>query len=287
MKVTIVGRGKVGTGLFHWCSECRVDVGLVSASEFVSQCSSKLRALAESNHASTEDSEIHVAILAVPDGAIEDVAEKLHRCFDVLFHCAGSLGPEAFGALLSQRSGFGVLHPLISFASKEHPPPRRSPAFAIAGDDKARFVAANLVSTLGGIALTNERGESILGPRYHAAAALLANGAVALAFLARGILDSLEVEESVANAALAALLESVTHNVALQGVPAALTGPIARGNVDTVSAHLQSLSDSKELTRAYAMASELILQAAQKAGLDEKSAGAIETLLLNSRKLEA
>jgi len=74
---------------------------------------------------------------------------------------------------------------------------------------------------------------------YHAAAGLLANGAAALAGAASELLENSGVSPRPAARMLGALLGSVADNVSRLGLPAALTGPVRRGDARAVARHLE------------------------------------------------
>ncbi|MEM9074249.1 MAG: DUF2520 domain-containing protein, partial [Myxococcota bacterium] len=103
MKVVIVGRGRVGKGLSAALRASDLEVSLRSGR-------TTLRGI-----------DPDVVVLAVPDAAIADVAARIAPATSkacVFLHCAGSLGPAAFGAI--DRPG-GAMHPLVSFANPSKP----------------------------------------------------------------------------------------------------------------------------------------------------------------------
>lgn len=277
-RVVIVGRGRVGAGLASWFRSVGALVDLLEGRAPVPR--------------DTEDenlSDARAVILAVPDGAVEHVASQFLNQFPdqsqarpALLHCAGSLGVEAFGSARASTKGLGVFHPLISFATPSAPPPLHRPTFAIAGDEKARAVACELAATLGGSTLAAEDGTSIVGPAYHAAAAMTANGTAALALLSRGILSALGLRESASHVALASLLRSVAHNLETLGMPDALTGPVMRGDVAAVAKHREALAalgkPDAQLVRSYDEVGRIVLAAAREAGLEQARADELARL---------
>ena len=76
---------------------------------------------------------------------------------------------------------------------------------------------------------------------YHAAAGLVANGAAALAAGGVELLEAAGVDAKTAAAMLGPLLRSVAENVARLGLPAALTGPVRRGDAAGLERHLETL----------------------------------------------
>jgi predicted short-subunit dehydrogenase-like oxidoreductase (DUF2520 family) len=114
------------------------------------------------------------------------------------------------------------------------------------------------------------------GPAYHAAAALVANGAAALAHAGVDVLVALGIERREAARTLAGLLRSVADNVAHVGVPDALTGPIARGDAATVRLHRAALARlGKDELAAYDAVAPVIVRTASDAGLPNAGVHAI------------
>ena len=188
-----------------------------------------------------------VAVLAISDTAIGEVAERLlaehlitHAT--VLLHTAGALAPEeAFSRLRPLVGGAGLLHPLRSIAGGPEDERFEGTVFAVAGDESGRRAALSLVAALSGTPL-DLASEALA--RYHAAAVLASNHTLALASAAVGLLVGEGLDRRAAEQAIASLIGSSAKNVATLGLPAALTGPLARGDVATIEKHLAALPES-------------------------------------------
>ena len=83
---------------------------------------------------------------------------------------------------------------------------------------------------------------------YHAAAALCATGAVALAQASARLFahamtlgDDKLASEFVHSQLTSALLQSAAHNIREQGAERALASPLLRGDTQTVQAHLEAM----------------------------------------------
>jgi predicted short-subunit dehydrogenase-like oxidoreductase (DUF2520 family) len=116
---------------------------------------------------------------------------------------------------------------------------------------------------------------------YHAGAAVASNHAVALFDEALALFEAAGVPRKEAHAPLAALIVGTAANIAAAGVPAALTGPIARGDVDTVRRHLDAIrAAAPDLVESYvAMAKRTLVVARAKASIAPEHAAAIARLL--------
>lgn len=257
LTVRIVGRGRVGRGLARKMKDAGVDVQL-------SPGRSAPRATREMP-----------TILAVPDPAIPTVAESIEvEPGAVVLHCSGRLSPEVLRTM--EGAKVGAMHPLVSFADPKKPPELTGTAFVIDGDRAAMAVARKIAKACGARPLALK----LHGPAYHAAAALAANGAAALAAIAVRLLRALGSNERDAQRAIGALIRTVGENVATIGVPDALSGPVVRGDHATVQAHREALSTlDADALEAYDAVAPAILQCAVAAGLDEEAAAAVERAL--------
>ncbi len=186
--------------------------------------------------------DVELVLLCVPDGSVAEVAAEIvpdERC--VVAHCAGSLTLDVL-ALHPRRAS---VHPLVSLPSPSIGAERlRGAWFGVAGDP----LGARVVSDLGGRAVSppeEHRGE------YHAAAVVASNHLVALL----GQVERIAASVGVPLDAYLDLASGSLGNVAELGPAAALTGPVARGDWDTVRAHLVALApDEREAYLALARA---------------------------------
>lgn len=228
-RVLVFGRGKLGRALATRLSARGVQVSLRAGARARPEPRAKTRKPART-----------VYLLAVPDGSIATVAERIAPGLsprDVVLHCAGSRDLSVLDAAARTGAATGVLHPLVSFASRRKPPALAGATFVAHGAPHALRAARWLCRELEAHCLV----APITGPAYHAAAALLANGSAALAYSAQRILVELGLTPRSAQRALAGLLATVADNVHALGVPAALTGPVSRGDRATVRSHVRAL----------------------------------------------
>lgn len=251
MRVCIVGRGKVGRSLSRALDDASVEHALVAA---------------QKQRAPFPAAQLYV--LAVPDAHILEVATRLAEHAprgSSVVHCAGARDVRELAALSARGVHVGVLHPLVSFAAKRSGTSLVDTTFITFGDPRAIAAARRLCTLLGARCV---RLAAPPGPAYHAAAALVANGAAALTHAGVRILRELGFPPRAAERALAGLLSSVAVNVREVGVPAALTGPVVRGDVATVKRHLAALGAlDRALQQAYAAVQPVIIDSAVQAGL--------------------
>ncbi len=150
-------------------------------------------------------------------------------------HVAGALGPEVLAPLRDAAVAIGQMHPMASFASRKHPPRLVGVHVLVDGDPLAVRRASLLARALD---MRPRHLPTVDRDLYHAAAGLLANGAAALASVAADLLVAAGVPRRQVPSVMGPLLGTVSRNVERLGLPRALTGPVRRGDVETVRRHL-------------------------------------------------
>lgn len=186
-----------------------------------------------------------IVLLAVADDAVDSVARALfqeghlHKR-QTLFHCGGAKAARV--ALVSLPDAFcvGTLHPLVAVPDGVRGA-RLLPLsyFALEGDEEAIHVGESIVNEIGAKSFQLSGDQMCL---YHAAAVMASNHTVSLWHHAKLVLQEAGIEEMAATEVLLPLLKSTLENVATQGLPDALTGPVRRGDVQTIRRHLDELS---------------------------------------------
>jgi len=224
-----------------------------------------------------------IVILAVPDSALAEVAYDLSRYGEgppgcVVLHLAGALSTEALAPLHSVGYPVGSMHPLQAIADPWHSGDRPiGAAYAIAGEPAAVNAARRLVNELEGLALVIPPQAR---PVYHASAVVASNYLIALLAFAVRLMMEAGVSESDSIEALVPLMKGTLDNLEKLGVAHALTGPIARGDADTIRLHLTRLSEHDR--KLYCGLGLELLRVARAAGLDPDKANELEALLERS-----
>jgi predicted short-subunit dehydrogenase-like oxidoreductase (DUF2520 family) len=186
--------------------------------------------------------DVELAILAVPDDAIEAVASTM-RLYSgqALVHTSGLLGPEVLTPAVAAGSQIGAFHPLVSFTSdlERSVAAIKGSTIALEGDDRLIGLLADLAGALEAVPVRLPRGSK---PAYHAAAVLASGGLVALLDAVVTLGAAAGMDERGALAVYGRLVEQTLANARAIGVKAALTGPIVRGDSGTVETHLQAMA---------------------------------------------
>jgi len=220
-------------------------------------------------------------LIAVPDDALSSVAEAVAGAGmkdGACLHTCGTRGPEALAVLAAQGVSCGALHPLQTVASPEQGlSALPGAAFAVTGEGPAAAWAQRIVALLDGLVL---RIPAERRPLYHAAAVMASNYVVGLIDAAVMLMGAAGVEEDRALRALAPLVRASSMNALTLGPLKALTGPIERGDVETVSLHMQALAETSAPVREfYRSAGLYVVTLARRKGLPAASARKLEELL--------
>jgi len=223
-----------------------------------------------------------ILLLAVPDDAIGDAAESISTApLDgvVVLHCSGLRDRRALAVLEGRARGLGSFHPLQTLAGDSEAAGRLHAAFAVLeGDDNAVAAGRTLATALEMEALVLEAAQK---PRYHAAAVIVSNYTVTLAAVAAKLAREAGVPAEAASRLFLPLLAGTGKNLELLGPASALTGPIRRGDVGTIEAHLAALSE--EDRQLYAVLGLRAVELAREAGLDPQRAALLTSRLQASQ----
>jgi predicted short-subunit dehydrogenase-like oxidoreductase (DUF2520 family) len=219
-----------------------------------------------------------VVVLAVPDDALVAVAEELSsvlRPGQVVVHTSGRHGLDALSAATRVGARPVALHPAMTFTGSALDLGRGC-AMGLTAGPAERELAEDLAVALGGTPVWIDDADRV---RYHAALSHGANHLVTLVAQARDLLQGIGAGAEAAQI-LRPLLEAALDN-ALELGDAALTGPVARGDVTTVRAHVDALASEPRSTHdAYvAMAHATAERAARDGRLRPEVATAVESAL--------
>jgi predicted short-subunit dehydrogenase-like oxidoreductase (DUF2520 family) len=260
----VFGAGKVGRALHHALKKSKWSVTLRAARKGLP------------NKPIAAD----VVILALRDKQLAETVETLRASHGidrraVVVHVAGALRSDVLAPLRGVCAGVAQMHPMISFASCTYFPTLDRGNVHVEGDAVAVKRATRLARAIG---MTPRHFPKLDPVGYHAAAALLANGAAALAAQAAEVLVASNVPRKDAPKLLGPLLRSVAENVENLGFPEALTGPVRRGDPAAIERGAQTLAarapDALGLYRAAVLAQVPLARALGE--VDEASLDAIE-----------
>ena len=217
--------------------------------------------------------DVDVVILAVRDDAITPLAAALAKSRSVaerqvVLHLSGVQGQEALGPLVPTRAALGSLHPLQTIVEPELAPERLQGAWAaVEGMPRAIEASERIAQDIGMHPFQIATKSKAI---YHAGAVFASNYLVVVEAVAQRLLRHAGLSDADAWAALRPLVAGTIENLSRHEPREALTGPVVRGDTETIARHLRSLAvDDAKLYRALGRAA---LELAQKQGMDVKTA---------------
>ena len=210
--------------------------------------------------------EVELIILAVPDDVIAPLAQGIRMYGgQAMIHTSGALGVDVLQPAMAAGTQIGTFHPLVAFADTERAVAGLNGAtVAIEGDDQLAALLAKMAERIGAHAVRLAPGSKAA---YHAAAVLAAGGFIALldAIVELGSVAGLDEAGSLA--IYGPLIEGTLGNARALGVRAALTGPMTRGDVGTLAAHLAAMAaHAPDALELYAAAAQREIVLARERG---------------------
>ncbi|HEX5695367.1 MAG TPA: Rossmann-like and DUF2520 domain-containing protein [Acidimicrobiia bacterium] len=181
-------------------------------------------------------------LIAVNDAAIEEVARRLAGVLDsipVAAHVSGFTPVSALEPLAAAGAATGGFHPLQTLPDPERGAAALAGAFVgIGGHPHAQAVLTQLARSL---EMRPFPLSDASRPRYHAGASAASNFVVTALATAGDLMSAAGIEPGVARP----LVEQAVANV-YDDLASALTGPVARGDVATVSGQLAAARETSD-----------------------------------------
>ena len=269
LKVGVIGAGRVGTVLGAALARAGHQVVAVSA---VSDRSRERAARMLPGVPVRPPDEVldgpDLVLCTVPDDVLPGLVAGLAAtgapvAGRLIAHASGAHGIAVLEPVTRAGALPLALHPVMTFTGRPDDLDKLAGiCFGVTAPEPLRPAAEALVIEMGGepVFIAEE-----LRGLYHAGLASAANHLVALVAQSADVLRAAGVAEPARM--LGPLLSAALDN-ALRLGDAGLTGPVARGDADTVAAHIQALRDSSpEALRAYLALARLTADRALAAGI--------------------
>jgi predicted short-subunit dehydrogenase-like oxidoreductase (DUF2520 family) len=281
--IAIIGAGKVGTAVGVLASRAGYRVAAVAGRDHrrTEQAASRIGAGVPALSPCEAADRADLVLLTVSDDAIEAACRELVSARalargNVVAHCSGALSSECLDPA-RRECGCHVasFHPLQSFPTVEAALASLPGSYCFdEGDEAALEAVEELGTAIGAHCVRIETRHKVL---YHAAAVMACNYLTGLLDAALSLATGARIERETAWQALEPLIRATLANISKLGTEAALTGPIARGDVRTVIAHLAALDErGGELSGLYrALGSWTVDLALRKGSIDETAARAL------------
>lgn len=246
--LTVIGAGKVGRTLARlWASNQTFQIQDV-LNRSLESAQRAVTFIGEGNavgaYADLRPADIY--LIAVLDDQIAACCEQLARSGNlssesVVFHCSGALRSAELQAATLIGASVASIHPIRSFAAPEQVALEFSGTYCgVEGDTRAVDILSEAFSAIGARMVTIDGDAKIF---YHAAAVFACNYLTTLLDVAQQTYVQAGIPSEVALELMAPLVRETIGNVFRIGPAAALTGPIARGDLATVERQQSAIAD--------------------------------------------
>ncbi|HVN94971.1 MAG TPA: Rossmann-like and DUF2520 domain-containing protein [Syntrophorhabdaceae bacterium] len=268
MKIGIIGAGKVGISLAYTLKHKGFDVTAISDRLASSLDQARTFLGKDILYTDSNVSVVHasdVVAVTTQDRAIQGVAEEIYEKAKslegkLIFHTSGADPSSLLKPLDEKGALLGSLHPLQTFPDiKSAVAVLPETCIFVEGDEKALATLSILGEHLGARVYTIAGEDKVL---YHLSAVFVCNLLCALFYAGRGLMDKINVDF----APFLPIIRATLKNIESKGPLQSLTGPVVRGDVKTVKAHLQSMKGMELNTKVYRALSEVACEMARERG---------------------
>ena len=249
-RITIVGAGNLGAALAMSLQEAGYVIDQIvfrnsrASRRKAAVLAMRVGARAVAVAQATIDAD--VVWFCVPDDAIAEVARSLARkaawTGRVALHSSGALTSDELAALRRRGAHVGSVHPMMTFvAGASQTSSRRSLTgvpFAIEGDAPAVRTGRAIVKNLGGKAYSIRRQDKVA---YHAWGTFASPLLTALLATSERVAAGAGVNRREAKKRMLPILQQTLANYSALDAADAFSGPIVRGDVETIRRHLRVL----------------------------------------------
>lgn len=267
--VSIIGAGKLGTCLGMALSQKGYRIKALSCRKIsAAQESSQIIKQGIPLTDNVQTAKLgKIIIISVPDDYIEGVVKELSSASlslknKFIFHCSGLLSAEVLDPLKNKGAFTLSVHPVQTFPQKRTGSNMfKSIYFSLEGSgEEGLNIGRKLVQDLGGQAILIKASDK---PLYHAACSISSNLLVALLHMSSSLLQITGIREEKALSILFPLIQQTLSNVKKLNIPSALTGPVIRGDQESIRKHREVLKSFPTYYNAYRSLALLALEIAQ------------------------
>ena len=254
VSVAIVGAGRLGTALAERLDAAGYRIAeIVTRSERGSVRNAKQLAKRVDAQLATlraADLTADLVWFCVPDSEMSTVGASLldHDWKDkIAVHSSGVLSSDVLAVLRRKGAHVASAHPLMTFVRGSVPQLQGVP-FAIEGDRVALSIVRRVIRDLGGESVPIRKVDKI---PYHAFATMVCPLLVSLFAAAEQTAVVAGMSATEARRRMMPILRQTVANYEKLGPAGAFSGPIVRGDVQTVREHLQVLAEAPAVQGAY------------------------------------
>ena len=254
-RIAIVGPGRLGRALTLELKRARYTIcEIVSRKSAASKKNARELARKVEAHATTPDNaqlDAELVWFCVPDREIAAASRQFASIVNwkrkIALHSSGALLSDELTPLRRRGATVASVHPMMTFVRGSMPSLKDVP-FAVEGDATAVRQARRIVRDLGGGAFTIRKQQKTV---YHAWGAFASPLLVAALVTAEQLARKAGLSAVEARKKMLPIVRQTIANYAALGPADAFSGPIVRGDTETVRQHLRILEKTPEARDVY------------------------------------
>lgn len=224
-------------------------------------------------------------LITTTDHAIEQTCKTISTYLapgTIVSHCSGSLNSDVLSSAKNQGCMIASSHPLNTFPSLEASLTTFSNnehgTYLYCEGDKKALDLLNVIFSSAGFNIAQIPSSSKTA--YHTACVFACNYLTVLMDLSLQTAKFSGINKKQFWKAVQPLVQSTLNNISKHGTAQSLSGPIARGDTQTVSNHLALLKNNSEVSDIYIKLAQQALNLANQQGkLSNEKLEALKTLL--------
>jgi predicted short-subunit dehydrogenase-like oxidoreductase (DUF2520 family) len=190
--------------------------------------------------------------LCVPDSAIAKVAAQIVKQRSslngqIVIHSSGALSAQALKTVEAAGASIGAAHPMMTFPTRT-PIPLAGVPFAVEAEASTRRTLNSVIRRIGGWSFAIEPGSK---PFYHLAGMLSSPLLASYLVVAQEMALQAGLTPRQAMQVIEPITRATVDNFFRRGAGKSFSGPIARGDIDTIRLHLQTLDSHPMVAGVY------------------------------------
>ncbi|MCD5414988.1 MAG: DUF2520 domain-containing protein [Clostridiales bacterium] len=273
MKIGFIGAGKVGKSFGKYLLNHGFTIGGYFSKTYAS--AETAANITDSN--SYKDvyeltKKVDVTFITTNDDSIESVCKEIadndgFKENSIVIHMSGAHNSSILESARKQKCNVFSLHPLQAFATVDKAVlDLKNTVFSIEGDKDRIIEITKILNICGNKYFVVDSRDKTL---YHIAACIVANYTVALMDLGLDVFNIIGINREEGFMALLPLINGSLENIRKYGTASALTGPIARGDIDTITKHIEEIKvRTPDMMRNYCMLGKATTELAKKEKLE-------------------
>ena len=251
--VGIIGFGKLGSVLAqHFSGLCELSWIVIK-----NNASKNVLGLSTSILDSIQQIQVipQLIILAVPDDEIEPCSAQLsmhlkQNTDTFIIHCSGALGKDILQSCKNKGARIAAIHPFQTFFGQVN---LQGIPWSIDADEENQSLCNSFIEQVKGVPIVLS--DDILRDKslYHIAAVISSNFLVVLTQLASDLCKTADIDPSILlPLIMKTSLQNALHSLENNQPPIeALTGPIKRGDTQTINKHISVLEYNSDILKIY------------------------------------